>query len=175
MIVRRLAACLLGLALLVGLPHAAAAQDARGRQAPTGFRLAPPTPGTVDIYILSLGLWGQQRVFEREAKGAAQILEARFGERNRSVVLFNTRTRMAVTDASATAAASALGRVLDPAEDVAVLFLTSHGTPEGLAVTTRGRNVQLMPPDYVRGLLEEMRARLRVLIVSACYSGVFAR
>jgi hypothetical protein len=175
MTVRRLAACLLGLALLAGLPGAATGQHARGSKARAAYALAAPKPGTVDVYILSLGLWGEQRVFEREAKGAAQILESRFGETRHAIVLFNTRTRMNVTDASARAAASAVGRALDPGEDVAVLFLTSHGTPDGLAVTTRGRSVQLMPPAYVRGLLDEMRARLRVLIVSACYSGVFAK
>jgi hypothetical protein len=176
----RLAACLIGIALLAGLPGAAIGQEARGQEtrgqgARSAVRLAPQTPGAVDVYILSLGLWGQQSVFESEARGATRILEAQLAGKNRSVILFNTKRRMAVTDASAMTAAAAIGRVLDPAEDVAVLFLTSHGAPEGLAVTTGGRDVQLMSPDYVRKLLRETRARLRVLIVSACYSGIFAR
>lgn len=170
----RLSGCLFGLTLLMLLAGEAAGQE-RGGAARSAPGLAPQRPGVTDVYILSMGLWGAQGVFESEAKGAARILEARFDAKGRSVVLFNSRRRAGVTDASATSAATAIGRVLDPIEDVAVVVLTSHGTPEGLAVTTQGRNVQLVPPDYVRDLLSSTRARLRVLIVSACYSGIFAK
>jgi len=160
-----LAFCLVGLALAAG---EATAQPSKA------FHLAPQRPGAADVYVVSLGLWGAQGVFESEAKGATRILEDRLAAKNRSIVLFNTKRRMTVTDASARAAVRAVGQTLDPEEDIAVLFLTSHGGPRGVGVTTGGRNVQVMSPDYVRELLQETRARYRVLIVSACYSGVFA-
>src|SRR5215216_4018860 len=72
------------------------------------------------------------------------------------------------------AAADAVGRVLDPEEDVAVLVLTSHGSPEGLGIVA-GRDQRLLSPGVARALLDRTRARHRVLIISACYSGVFAR
>jgi hypothetical protein len=164
------ALCLLGLALSIGASGEAACQTRTA-----AFNLAPEQPGRTDVYILSLGLWGQQSVFESEAKGAARILEEKLSAKDHSIVLFNSKRRRGLTEGSTMAAARAIGSVLDPAEDVAVLFLTSHGGPEGLGVTTGGASVALMSTDYVKDLLTTMRARYRVLIVSACYSGIFAK
>ena len=168
---RFLACCLIGTALCLGFAPAAVGQTPRGSGA---FRLEPQRPGAVDIYILSFGLWGPQSVFESEAKGAARILEAQLGSKGRTIVRFNTKRRSEATPASLRAAAQATGQALDPAEDVVVLVLTSHGAPDGIALVA-GRNTTLMTPGDVRTLLNETRARHRVVIVSACYSGTFAR
>jgi hypothetical protein len=72
------------------------------------------------------------------------------------------------------ASAAAAGRVIDPAEDVVVMVLTSHGGPDGIGlVTTRDR--RLVTPRDVKTLLDATRAQYRVLIVSSCYSGLFAQ
>jgi hypothetical protein len=55
-----------------------------------------------------------------------------------------------------------------------VLVLTSHGSPDGVALAA-GREQRLVRPQDVQLLFEETGARYRVLIVSACYSGIFAR
>ncbi|WP_230531596.1 C13 family peptidase [Microvirga roseola] len=167
---RILSLCLLGIALSFGLPGDAVAQAAQRSGA---FKLAPQRPGEVDVYILSFGLWGPESVFESEAKGAARILEAQIGSKGRTLVLFNGKRRFGAKPASIMAAAKAAGRALDPAEDVAVLVLTSHGTPEGIGVVA-GKDEWLMTPEDVRTVLDETRARNRVVIVSACYSGIFA-
>jgi hypothetical protein len=72
------------------------------------------------------------------------------------------------------AAARATGQALDPTEDIVMVVLTSHGAPEGVGVVTR-RAQQLMTPEDVRVILNEARAQHRVVIVSACYSGIFAK
>jgi hypothetical protein len=136
--------------------------------------LAPQRPGQTDVYILSFGLWGPQSVFESEAKGAARILEAQIGSKGRSIVQFNTKRRAGATPQSLLAAATAAGQTLDPAEDIVVLVLTSHGAPEGIGLVA-GRDALLVTPGDVRRLLDQTRAQHRVVIVSACYSGVFAR
>jgi hypothetical protein len=168
---RFVAYCLVGLSLAFGPVHEAAAQSA-GRDGPV--RLEPQRPGLTDVYILSFGLWGPQSVFESEAKGAARILEQQFGSKGRSIVRFNTKRRAGATPQSLVAAAEAAGRTLDPAEDIVVLVLTSHGAPEGIGLVA-GRDTLLVTPGDVRTLLEKTRAQHRVVIVSACYSGVFAR
>jgi hypothetical protein len=137
-------------------------------------KLAPQRPGVVDTYVLSFGLWGDQSVFESEAKGAARILERRLDAKGRSVVLFNGRKRFGAKPEAVFAAAQAAGRVLDPEEDVAVLILTSHGAPEGIGLVM-GKERRLVTPGDVGRLLDITRARHRVLIVSACYSGIFAK
>jgi len=163
--------CLLGLSLALAPIHEASAQSAR-RADPVG--LAPQRAGQTDVYVLSFGLWGPQSVFESEAKGAARILEQQFGSKGRSIVRFNTKRRAGATPETLLAAADAAGRALDPAEDVVVLVLTSHGAPEGIGLVA-GRDTRLVTPGDVRALLDRTRAQHRVLIVSACYSGVFAR
>ena len=168
---RFFALCLIGTALCLGAAPGAVGQTPRG---PGPFRLEPQRPGAVDIYILSFGLWGPQSVFESEAKGAARVLEARLGSKGRTIVRFNTKSRSDATPASLYAAARAAGQSLDPAEDLVVLVLTSHGGPEGIGLVA-GRNTSLMTPSNVRALLDETRAQHRVVIVSACYSGIFAR
>lgn len=137
-------------------------------------KLAPQRPGVVDAYILSFGLWGPQSVFESEAKGAARVLEARLDAKGRSVVRYNNKKRFGAKPEALLAAAEAIGRVLDPDEDVAVLVLTSHGAPEGVGLVM-GRDKILVTPKNVGHILDLTRARHRVLIVSACYSGVFAK
>jgi hypothetical protein len=168
---RSIAFWLVGLFLVLSPPHDAYAQAAP-RADPV--RLEPQRPGLTDIYILSFGLWGPQSVFESEAKGAARILEAQLGSKGRSIVRFNTKRRAGATPQTLLAAAEAAGRTLDPAEDVVVLVLTSHGAPEGIGLVA-GRDALLVTPGDVRRLLDQTRARHRVLIVSACYSGIFAR
>jgi hypothetical protein len=168
---RLLAFCLIGLFLALSPSQDAFGQTAR-RAEPVG--LAPQRPGQTDVYILSFGLWGPQSVFESEAKGAARILEAQIGSKGRSIVQFNTKRRAGATPQSLLAAATAAGQALDPAEDIVVLVLTSHGAPEGIGLVA-GRDALLVTPGDVKRLLDQTRAQHRVVIVSACYSGVFAR
>jgi len=168
---RFIAFCLIGFSLVLGMSPDAFGQTAR-RADP--LRLEPQRPGQTDVYILSFGLWGPQSVFESEAKGAARILEAQFGSKGRSIVRFNTKRRAGATPQSLVAAAAAAGQILDPAEDILVLVLTSHGSPEGIGLVAGGE-ARLVTPGDVRTLLDAAKAQYRVVIVSACYSGVFAR
>ncbi|AWM86233.1 C13 family peptidase [Microvirga sp. 17 mud 1-3] len=168
---RFLAFALIGMALSLGLPTGALSQ--RAPQAER-FRLEPHRPGQADVYILSFGLWGPQSVFESEAKGAARILEQQLGSRGRTIVLSNTKRRSDATPDALFSAAGAVGRTLDPEEDILLLVLTSHGSPDGIGLVSR-RDEGVMTPDMVRELLAETKARNRVLIVSACYSGIFAK
>ncbi|MEE1657939.1 C13 family peptidase [Microvirga sp. CF3062] len=168
---RFVAFCLIGFCLALGFPPDALGQTARRADS---SQLAPHRPGQTDVYILSFGLWGPQSVFESEAKGAARILEQQFGAKGRSIVRFNTKRRAGATPETLVAAAEAAGRTLDPAEDVVVLVLTSHGAPEGIGLVA-GRDTRLVTPGDVRTLLERTKAQHRVVIISACYSGIFAR
>jgi hypothetical protein len=50
--------------------------------------------------------------------------------------------------------------------------LTSHGSPAGIAVQA-GRRVEILAPSELAGLLDGAGVRHRIVIISACYSGVF--
>lgn len=157
---------LASVALALGLSSAVLAQPA------SSSRLAASQPGT-DVYILSFGLWGPQSVFESEARGAARVLEASLKTRNRTIVGFNSKRSAGATPQTIRKAVQSVSQVIDP-DDVLVFFITSHGNTDGAGIVTKDDQT-MITPDHVRQLLQESGARYRVVIVSACYSGVFAR
>ena len=61
---------------------------------------------------------------------------------------------------------------LDAEKDVLFLILTSHGSPRGLAIKA-GRLTQTLTPARLAGLLAKTGVRHKVVVISACYSGVF--
>ena len=56
--------------------------------------------------------------------------------------------------------------------DVLFLILTSHGSPAGLAVKA-GRLTQTLTPPNLADMLARTGVRHKVVVISACYSGVF--
>ena len=56
--------------------------------------------------------------------------------------------------------------------DILFLILTSHGSRHGLAVKA-GRLVETLTPSNLAKMLDRTGVRHKVVIISACYSGVF--
>jgi hypothetical protein len=61
---------------------------------------------------------------------------------------------------------------MDAESDVLFLILTSHGSRAGLAVKA-GRLTQLLTPPDLADMLALTGVRHKVVVISACYSGVF--
>ena len=137
--------------------------------ATTGFA---QSAGAARVHIISFGLWGAQSVFQSEASGAARILAQRFGPPVSTVVKANTKRSAAATEQSLSAALAAVSKRIDAANDVLMVVLTSHGSPDGIMVETQGK-VRLIPPETLRRQLALSQARYKIIIVSACYSGIF--
>ena len=139
-------------------------------------RLQPQRPGTIDAYVVSVAL-DSDAVFAREAREAGRVLARRYGANGRVLSLAGPDGREGGTpQGSLTSLTLALARVaelLDPAEDVLVLYLTSHGAPEGLAYHYGDTGYGILPPHRLSGVLRELGIRRRVVLISACYSGVF--
>lgn len=136
-------------------------------------RLKPNREGVTDAAVVSFGLWGPQSVFESEAKGAARILARRLGGEGRTIVRYNTKRGGDAGPGSLDAAVKQASASLEPDRDVLVVMLTSHGSPDGLAAVA-GRRRALLTPAALKATLDRSPVRHRVIIVSACYSGVFA-
>jgi hypothetical protein len=128
-------------------------------------------PGKVDV--VAFGLWGDQSVFASEAAGAARIVAQQYGHGGKVIVRANTRKSGAATEESLRATLASLGAAMDPERDVLFLILTSHGDQEGIGVETPSEQ-SFITPIELREMLRESGARLSVVIVSACYSGIFA-
>ena len=56
--------------------------------------------------------------------------------------------------------------------DILFLILTSHGSRDGLAVVA-GRLVETLRPSHLSEMLGRTGVRNKVVVISACYSGVF--
>jgi hypothetical protein len=71
------------------------------------------------------------------------------------------------------AAVHALAAVMDRDEDVLVLFMTSHGGSGGMAMRLPGGGSAMLSAPELKATLDGEGIRNRVVIVSACYGGVF--
>jgi hypothetical protein len=132
---------------------------------------SPAAESGAKVAVVAFGLFGNQSVFESEAKGAARIVAKRFGT-GPVIVRANTKTR---EEASLKALAESLqsaAKTMDAENDVLFLILTSHGSPAGLVVKA-GRLDETLSPSTLGAMLDRAGVRHRVVIVSACYSGVF--
>jgi Peptidase C13 family len=125
------------------------------------------------VTVVAFGLFGAQSVFESEAKGAASIVAQRLGA-DPVVVRANTKTRGDVTIASIGNVLQSTAGRMDRENDILFLILTSHGSQDGVAVEA-GRRSEVLSPGDLAGMLNRAGVRHRIVVISACYSGVFVR
>ena len=121
--------------------------------------------------VISFGLSGEQGVFRSEATGAASIIANRFGA-DPVIVRFNTRKSSDATIEALSAMLETAGKKIESSTGVLFLILTSHGSPDGLDVTV-GRKSTTLTPLRLTGMLNRAGVQYKVVIISACYSGVF--
>ena len=121
--------------------------------------------------VVSFGLFGDEGVFRREATGAAQIVANRFGG-DPVVVKYNTKTGGSATVETLATTLQAEAKKMNGESDILFLILTSHGSRDGLAVVA-GRLAETLKPSHLSEMLGRTGVRNKVVIISACYSGVF--
>jgi Peptidase C13 family len=151
--------------------------DQPSRIAAVVARVTPSQPGAPRAYFVGFAGDADPEVFSRETQFARQAFAARFGSADRSVLLINDAGDR---DSWPLASLSGLGQALkllaarmDPEQDVLVLFLTSHGSQDGLEVRNGTLPLAQLEPEDLRQVLDESGIRWRVVVVSACYAGVF--
>lgn len=123
------------------------------------------------VGVVALALWSDQGVFRSEATHAARLLSLRYGG-GPMVVRSNSRQSFAAGPKGMLVAIHQAEKGLDPARDVLVVMMTSHGSPQGIAEKGGGTE-GLLAPAALGHILEQSRVRRKVLIVSACFSGIF--
>jgi len=136
-----------------------------------GVAHARAAESKLQVKVVAFGLFGDQDVFESEAKGAAEIAGRRFGG-GAAIVRFNTKTRADATAETLAATLQSAAKGMNAGRDILLVILTSHGSPAGVAVKTPGAAALLTPLDLFT-MLDATHVRHRIVIVSACYSGVF--
>ena len=141
-------------------------------------QLAPQRHGVVDAYVLSVALW-DEHVFQHEAEGAAEVLTQRFNATGRTIVLTNgqgpgvERTHPGARPSEFGAALARIGEVMDRNEDVLVLYITSHGAPDGSIVMQEQFRNYALYPQVLRESLDQIGIKNRLVILSSCFAGAF--
>jgi hypothetical protein len=123
------------------------------------------------VGVVSFGLFGDQGVFRSEATGAAQVVAGRF-ETGLINVEYNSKKGGNATIEALARSLQATANRLDAERDILFLILTSHGSPDGLAVKA-GRLAETLTPSRLGDLLAKTGVRHKVVVISACYSGIF--
>jgi hypothetical protein len=188
----------LGLAavLVTGIWPAAARTPTTGNWKPTTPELKGPQqtlldtalaqlpaqrPGVTDMYVLGVAGDSDEDVFHNEVVYLRQMASRRWDAEGRMVSLINHPQANADGDATPLAtrqslarALDALGRTLDPEEDVLFVYLSSHGLDDNSFYLHTGPDQEdYLAPETLAQLLEQAGIGNAVIVVSACYSGGF--
>jgi peptidase C13-like protein len=139
--------------------------------------LAPQTSGVTDIYAIGIAGWATQDVFRNEVAGALAVTGKALPLKGVVRLINSAETANEIPLASRknfAAAVHAVASVMDKDEDVLFLFMTSHGTNGGIALQLPSVLVTFSPQE-VAAVLNKEGIKNRVVIVSACYSGIFVK
>lgn len=140
-------------------------------------QLAHERPGTPDLYFLGFGGDAHQDVFLREVQSVRKLFDERFDTKERSVLLINnpkTVTKLPLANShNLLAGLDRISGMMNVDEDVLFLFLTSHGTPDVLAVNFKPLRMNNLTAKNLKYVLDRSRIKWRVIVVSACHSGSF--
>jgi hypothetical protein len=149
--------------------------NARFEQALAGLK--SQRPGTVDAYVVVAAL-DTTPVFDREAREAGRVLARRFGAQGRTLVLAedegDDKADAPATPERLAAALRRVAGIMDPKEDVLVLYTTSHGSPHlGLNFRDPSRGAAIITPDELATMLNQPGIKNRLVILQACFAGQF--
>lgn len=141
-------------------------------------QLSPRVAGVPNLYLISFAGDGSENVFRNEAEYAAQLFRQRYGQRAHAVVLANNPATLdtypLASWSNLETVLTGLSRVMDPNQDILMLFLTSHGDPQHTLLV----DMDPLPLDQIgaqdlAGILAEHPFKWKVVVVNACYSGGF--
>jgi hypothetical protein len=137
--------------------------------------LAPHRKGETDVYAIGVAGWPMD-VFLKEVDGGLAAIGGVLPIKTRTLRLINHPATVAhvplATPHNFAAAVHAVGKVMDRDRDVLLLLLTSHGDRSGFALQLPGMTIDLTP-QQLAAMLNREGIKNRVVIVSACYSGIF--
>lgn len=139
--------------------------------------LRPGDPSRPELFALLGAGYPHERVFQREVEAVSALLEQDFGAQGRVVKLVNSSLNPTayplLNRTNLTQGLTAIGQAMD-ADDLLLLFLTSHGGNEVFSTEFSGVMTRDLSPDDIHQALTVSEVGNAVVIVSACYSGSFA-
>ncbi|MGR9087148.1 MAG: C13 family peptidase [Gammaproteobacteria bacterium] len=142
-------------------------------------RLLSQRKGVTDVFFVGFAGFAAEDVFSKEVGYIRDMLDRRFGTLGHSINLINhLRTHETTPLATSTNLAMALKRIgslMDPEEDVLLLYLTSHGAWHELSVSFWPLALNSITPESLNAMLDAAGIKWRIIVISACYSGGFIK
>jgi hypothetical protein len=131
----------------------------------------------IDAYVVSIA-FDSDPVFGREARAAGDVLQRRFGAQGRTIVLAGTEGSVPSalprgTPGSFGIVLARIAELMNEKEDALILYTTSHGTPFGLYYHDADNGYGAISPNRLSLMLAQLGISNRLLILSACFSGIF--
>jgi hypothetical protein len=142
-------------------------------------QLAPRDAKVANAFFMGFAGFGGQSVFADEITLAAKRIGARYGARDRSVLLINDHRDAAkyplASVSSLRYALKSLAERMNVDEDVLFLSLSSHGSEDAtISVSSEvGNYWQDLSATALVDMLRESGIRWKVIVISACHAGSF--
>lgn len=143
--------------------------------------LTPQRPGVTDLYAVGFAGDAGEDVFRNEALYLKTLFSQRFEAAGHVLTLVNHPDNLTERPYAPLATydnlydtLARIGKLMDPEEDVLLLFVTTHGTEDHtLYVQVSEDEEDFITPQDLREALDDAGTRNRVIVLSACYSGGF--
>jgi len=143
--------------------------------------LSPQRPGVRDLYVLGFAGDASDPVFRNEILYLRQLFSRRFDSAGHALALVNAPDNVGPTRYAPMATydnlydgLARIGALMDRDEDIALLFVSTHGTEDhALYVDAGPDGYDYITPEDLRQALDDAGIRHRVIVLSACYSGGF--
>jgi hypothetical protein len=135
-------------------------------------------PGVTDLYFVGFAPYSAEDVFRKDVEAARDLFDDRFDTDGRSVTLINNPATMLdtpfATVSNLRATLSEIGDIIDPDQDVVMVYLSSHGSRDHkLSIEFPPLQLDALGPETLRKMLDDAGIKWRIIVVSACYSGGF--
>jgi len=142
-------------------------------------KLRPQTHGKIDLYVVAFAGDAEEDVFRNESEYAESLFGQRFDAAGHVIVLENNaatvESRPLANWTNLHRALEAIAQKMDPADDVLLVYLTSHGSEDHQLLVDLDPLAlnQIEPDDLADALKTNPSMRWKVIVVNACYSGGF--
>jgi hypothetical protein len=135
-------------------------------------------PGVTDLYFVGFAPYAGEDVFRKDIEVARELFDDRYDTDGRSVMLVNNPSTMLdtpfATVSNLRATLSEIGDLIDPDEDVVMVYLSSHGSRDHkLTIEFPPLQLDALTPQALKEMLDDAGIKWRIVVVSACYSGGF--
>ena len=142
-------------------------------------RLAVQRDRAAHIFAIGVAGFSAEDVFIKELNGALLSLGQVLPIEGRTLRLVNHASLVNAAPLASlqnfAAAIHGVGKLMNKDEDILLLFMTSHGSSDGFSLLMEGVDRSTLRPDQVASVLDDEGIKNRIVIVSACYSGIFLK